>query len=97
MAGVFPMDDVVLEESHNGHDTFSDDDCIEVNQRDFEIIYFISALQIRLRRVFMPKDQIFQHLIRQLLELQELKPLNSTTKLSKILAVEAQPLHRILN
>ena len=32
MAGVFPMDDVVLEESHNGHDTFSDDDCIEVVQ-----------------------------------------------------------------
>ena len=32
MAGVFPMDDVVLEESHNGHDTFSDDDCIEVEE-----------------------------------------------------------------
>ena len=34
MAGVFPMDDVVLEgcETTNGHDTFSDDDCIEVSK-----------------------------------------------------------------
>ena len=31
MAGVFPMDDVVLDgETVNGHDNFSDDDCIEV-------------------------------------------------------------------
>ena len=32
MAGVFPMDDVVLDgcETSNGHDNFSDDDCIEV-------------------------------------------------------------------
>ena len=34
MAGVFPMDDVVLDgegpENMNGHDNFSDDDCIEV-------------------------------------------------------------------
>jgi len=34
MAGVFSMDDVVLEgcETSNGHDTFSDDDCIEVEE-----------------------------------------------------------------
>lgn len=32
MAGVFPMDDVVLEDSHNGQDTLSDDDCIEVEE-----------------------------------------------------------------
>ena len=32
MAGVFPMDDVVLDgcDNVNGHDNFSDDDCIEV-------------------------------------------------------------------
>ena len=32
MAGVFPMDDVVIEgcEGSNGHDNFSDDDSIEV-------------------------------------------------------------------
>ena len=32
MAGVFPMDDVVLDgpENMNGHENFSDDDCIEV-------------------------------------------------------------------
>ena len=32
MADVFPMDDVVLDgcDTINGHDNFSDDDCIEV-------------------------------------------------------------------
>ena len=37
MAGVFPMDDVVLDgegpENMNGHDNFSDDDCIEVRRK----------------------------------------------------------------
>ena len=39
MAGVFPMDDVVLEgcETTNGHDTFSDDDCIEVTHQAYTI------------------------------------------------------------
>ena len=39
MAGVFPMDDVVLDgcETLNGHDNFSDDDCIEVTTSKLSI------------------------------------------------------------
>ena len=63
MAGVFPMDDVVLEESHNGHqDTFSDDDCIEVVLKDNDAKSMeITNLYLRLRKVCMLKDQIFPH------------------------------------
>ena len=58
MAGVFPMDDVVLEgcETTNGHDTFSDDDCIEVKHL-YNCNVSVSIFLSRLRRVFMPRDQ----------------------------------------
>ena len=61
MAGVFPMDDVVLEgcETTNGHDTFSDDDCIEVTHQAYIFLFnlFMSS-HSRLRKVFMQRDQI---------------------------------------
>ena len=44
MAGVFPMDDVVLDgpENMNGHENFSDDDCIEVRTLNINDINDIS-------------------------------------------------------
>ena len=54
------MDDVVLEETLNGHDTFSDDDCIEVVKKDelkiLKVIFFV-----RLKKASMPKVRIFLH------------------------------------
>ena len=49
MAGVFPMDDVVLDgcDSVNGHDNFSDDDCIEV-----KILPLISSLDFNYLYIF---------------------------------------------
>ena len=66
MAGVFPMDDVVLDgcETSNGHDNFSDDDCIEVgssvtdSSRSVSVNASILPLYCRLKKVCMPKDQI---------------------------------------
>ena len=48
MAGVFSMDDVVLEgcETSNGHDTFSDDDCIEVSKLVSSPFISIVSLQV---------------------------------------------------
>ena len=50
MAGVFPMDDVVLDgegpENMNGHDNFSDDDCIEVRRKITLFQQFIFYMQV---------------------------------------------------
>ena len=51
MADVFPMDDVVLDgcDTLNGHDNFSDDDCIEVGHSKDFLTLFICFVYLHIR------------------------------------------------
>ena len=62
MAGVFPMDDVVLDgvETMNGHDNFSDDDCIEVRPGDTTLFIMRMRMFFRLTPVSMRRVQTSQ-------------------------------------
>ena len=67
MAGVFSMDDVVLEgcEASNGHDTFSDDDCIEVTK--LVSLPFFSAVSLQVEESVYAKGPDFARMNQEII------------------------------